>query len=112
VRVLRICFTGAMLACSGFGQAAAPSTHNVSAKIAKQIAESELIRVYGQAIKAEGPFAAKLENGAWTVTRASYCQELLPARGFWCRGYHWAAVSRDGRIITVGRRPSGFMSPP
>jgi hypothetical protein len=71
-------------------------------KAAREIAETELVRVYGASVRSEEPFSAKLKGGIWTVAGTRRCQENLP-RGYACFGGHWAHVAKeDGRILDVG----------
>jgi len=92
------------------GETASPPSQHVNAQRAVNLAEAELMRIYGKSIKAERPFTAKLENGIWTVTGNHSCQEALPARDFWCHGYHWVSLTREGRIVSVGSQPGRSMS--
>jgi hypothetical protein len=104
VKVLCSVLCMAVLVCCSFGQDGRPTKRHVrNAKTATRIAEAELIRTYGEAIKRERPFTAKLENGIWTVVGTQHCQENLPADHYFCEGGHWVRISRDdGRILAVG----------
>jgi NTF2 fold immunity protein len=103
MRTLRIVPCLATLLAFSFGQNQPSQRHFVpNAKAAMEIAETELIRVYGQGIKSERPFKAKLEDRIWTVVGTRRCQENLP-RGFACFGGHWARLAKDdGDILAVG----------
>jgi len=77
----------ALLGCRSFGQEASPKLHVRNAKAAIEIGKAELIRRYGrQVINSEQPISAKLEDRTWTVNTPQWCQEMLPAQGFYCHG--------------------------
>jgi NTF2 fold immunity protein of polymorphic toxin system component len=92
-----------LVASPGFAQASKAADQHVNAKAAVEIAEEGLVRVYGKAVTSERPFTAKLKNGAWAVVGTQQCQELLPAPGFYCPEGHWAIISKDGRILSMGK---------
>ncbi len=97
----------ALLACSSFGQGSRLKPHVRNAKTAILIGKPELIRRYGRGvINGEQPIRAKLENGIWTVHTPQWCQEMLPAHGFYCSGGHWVRISSgDGRVVATGAYP-------
>jgi|HubBroStandDraft_1064217.scaffolds.fasta_scaffold319608_1 membrane protein implicated in regulation of membrane protease activity len=78
-----------------------------SAKQARQIGESALVRKYGKAVQTERPFHVKLEGDVWRVTGTTYCQEQLPSSGFYCPESHWVRIStQDGHIVAIGMAQS------
>ncbi|MGD0183047.1 MAG: NTF2 fold immunity protein [Terriglobales bacterium] len=97
----------ALLGCRSFGQEASPKLHVRNAKAAIEIGKAELIRRYGrQVINSEQPISAKLEDRTWTVNTPQWCQEMLPAQGFYCHGGHWVRISGDdGRVVAAGAYP-------
>ena len=97
-----VLFFTLLVASRSFAQATKAADRHVNAKAAVHIAEAELVRVYGSAVKSEQPFTAKLENGAWTVVGTRWCQEQLPDPNFYCQGGHWAVISKDGRVLAAG----------
>ena len=74
-----------------------------SAKQAREIGESALMRKYGKAVQAERPFNVKVEASVWVVSGTTYCQEHLPSAGFYCPEWHWVRISKkDGHIVAIG----------
>ena len=74
-----------------------------SAKQARQIGESALMRKFGKTVQAERPFHAKLTDRVWEVTGTTYCQEQLPRSDFYCPEWHWVRISaQDGHIVASG----------
>ena len=107
MKVFQYVLSIALLASCSFGQERRLKLHVRDAKTAIGIGKAELIRRYGRrVINSEQPISAKLENEIWTVNTPQWCQEMLPAKGFYCHGGHWVRISSDdGSVVAAGAYP-------